>query len=138
MEDRAAVERAIAALASELGADAVSADEQEVREYRDPYDYKGSDRYTASALRGSVVKVKRSIRVANEAARAAVDFGQGRNNATQRRVGAARGKSLLSMREMNRVLEIDDELAYAAIRATPVYSSRPLQLRRVPVIGWGS
>ena len=81
--DGVALEHAIAALASELGADAVSAEEQEVREYRDPYDYKGSDRYTASAVvtPRSVEEVQAVVRIANEFRVPLWTFGQGRNNA---------------------------------------------------------
>ena len=41
--DEAAVEAAIGALARALGADAVITSPDELAEYRDPYDYKGSD-----------------------------------------------------------------------------------------------
>jgi hypothetical protein len=41
--NEAARERAIEALVVALGADAVLTSEQDLREYRDPYDFQGSD-----------------------------------------------------------------------------------------------
>src|ERR1700729_2616285 len=81
--DVTAVQTAIAALVEALGADAVLAGADDIREYRDPYDYKGSDRYTASAVvtPRSVEEVQAVVRIANEHGVALWTFGQGRNNA---------------------------------------------------------
>ena len=43
------VERAIDAFAHALGADAVTTDSDELREFRDPYAYRESDEWDASA-----------------------------------------------------------------------------------------
>ena len=146
--DAASVERAIAALVSELGAGAVSADEQEVREYRDPYDYKGSDRYTASAVvtPRTVEQVQAVVRIANEFRVPLWTFGQGRNNAYGGSAPRVKGSILLSLREMNRVLEVNDDLAYALIEPGVSFFDLYEHLQAggyrlwpsIPDLGWGS
>ena len=146
--DLTSVERAIAALTSELGADAVSAGEQDVREYRDPYDYKGSDRYTASAVvtPRTVEQVQAVVRIANELRVPLWTFGQGRNNAYGGSAPRVKGSILVSLRECNRVLEVNDDLAYALIEPGVSFFDLYDHLQAgghrlwpsIPDLGWGS
>ena len=146
--DSRSVERAIAALASELGADAVTAEEQDVREYRDPYDFKGSDRYTAAAVVAprSVEQVQAVVRIANEFRVPLWTFGQGRNNAYGGSAPRVKGSILLSLREMNRVLEVNDDLAYALVEPGVSFFDLYEHLQAggfrlwpsIPDLGWGS
>src|ERR1700719_3752522 len=115
--NEAAVESAVQALAAALGADAVVTSAEDLHEYRDPYDFKGSDEYTASAVvtPRSVEDVQTVVRVANQFGVPLWTFGQGRNNAYGGSAPRVRGSILVSLREMNRVLEVNETLAYALI-----------------------
>src|SRR5579863_8300295 len=143
-----AVEAAIAALTEALGADAVLAGADDVREYRDPYDYKGSDEYTASAVvqPRSVEDVQAVVRIANEFGVPLWTFGQGRNNAYGGSAPRVKGSILVSMREMNRVLEVNDDLAYALLEPGVSFFDLYDHLQAggyrlwpsIPDLGWGS
>ncbi|HEY7967061.1 MAG TPA: FAD-binding protein, partial [Solirubrobacteraceae bacterium] len=82
METVNAVE-AIRELATSLGEDAVVTDPEELALYRDPYDYRGSDRYSASAVVNprSVEDVQAIVRIASRHRVPLWTIGQGRNNA---------------------------------------------------------
>ena len=146
--DATAVEAAIAALVKALGADGVLAGADDVREYRDPYDYKGSDRYTASAVvtPRSVEEVQTIVRIANEHRVALWTFGQGRNNAYGGSAPRVKGSILVSLREMNRVLEVNDDLAYALVEPGVSFFDLYEHLQAgghrlwpsIPDLGWGS
>src|SRR2546430_699609 len=112
-----AMDRAVAAFAAALGSDAVVTSERELREYRDPYAYVGSDEFTASAvvLPTSVEQVQAVVRVANEFKVPLWTFGQGRNYTYGGPAPRVRGSVIVSLRGMNRVLEVSDELAYALV-----------------------
>ena len=146
--DDSVVERAVEAFVEALGADAVLTSEDELREYRDPYDYKGSDQYTASAvvMPRSVEDVQAVVRIANELGVPLWTFGQGRNNAYGGSAPRVKGSILVSLREMNRVLEVNDELAYALVEPGVRFFDLHDHLQAgghelwpsIPDIGWGS
>ena len=146
--NEAAGERAIEALRVALGADAVLTSSENLREYRDPYDFKGSDEYTASAVvtPRSVEEVQAVLRIANELRVPLWTFGQGRNNAYGGSAPRVKGSILVSLREMNRVLEVNDELAYALIEPGVRFFDLHDHLRAgnhklwasIPDLGWGS
>jgi 4-cresol dehydrogenase (hydroxylating) len=146
--NEAARERAIEALVVALGADAVLTSEQDLREYRDPYDFQGSDDYTAAAVvtPRSVEEVQAVLRIANELRVPLWTFGQGRNNAYGGSALRVKGSILVSLREMNRVLEVNDELAYALIESGVRFFDLHDHLRAgnhklwasIPDLGWGS
>jgi FAD/FMN-containing dehydrogenase len=146
--DESAVEGALEALVDALGADAVRTSEEELREYRDPYDYKGSDDYTASAAvtPRSVEDVQAVVRVANRFRVPLWTFGQGRNNAYGGAAPRVKGSILVSLREMNRVLEVDEELAFALVEPGVRFFDLHDHLvagnhglwPSIPDIGWGS
>ena len=146
--DEQAAKSAIEALVEALGEENVLTSEEGLREYRDPYDYKGSDEYTGSAVvtPRSVEDVQTIVRVANELKVPLWTFGQGRNYTYGGPAPRVRGSILVSFREMNRVLEVDDELAYAVVepgvRFFDLYDHLQAGGYRlwpsIPDLGWGS
>jgi 4-cresol dehydrogenase (hydroxylating) len=140
------VERAFEALRGALGDHAVLTASEELREFRDPYDYQGSDEYTGSAvvMPGSTDEVRAVVRIANEHRVPLWTFGQGRNYAYGGPAPRVRGSILLNLRRMNRVLEIDDELAYAVVEPGVRFFDLHDALRghklwpSIPDLGWGS
>jgi 4-cresol dehydrogenase (hydroxylating) flavoprotein subunit len=143
-----AVHAALEAFVKALGEDGVLTSEEDLREYRDPYDYKGSDEYTGSAVvtPRSVEDVQTIVRIANEFRVPLWTFGQGRNYTYGGPAPRVRGSILVSFREMNRVLEVDDELAYAVVepgvRFFDLYDHLQAGGYRlwpsIPDLGWGS
>jgi 4-cresol dehydrogenase (hydroxylating) len=143
-----AVDGAVKAFIQALGADSVITSEEELIEYRDPYDYKGSDEYTGSAVvtPRSVEDVQAVVRIANQFGVPLWTFGQGRNNAYGGPAPRVKGSILVSFREMNRVLEVNDELAYAlvepGVRFFDLYDHLQAGGHKlwpsIPDIGWGS
>ena len=91
--DEAAIEAAIGAFTKALGAESVLTAADELREYRDPYDYKGSDRYTASAVLtpSSVEEVQAIVRDRQRAPRPAVDVRAGPQQRLRRLRAAGQG-----------------------------------------------
>src|SRR5215471_4278191 len=143
-----AVAGAVEAFVEALGAEAVLTSEDELREYRDPYDFKGSDEYTASAvvMPRSVEDVQAVVRIANEFGVPLWTFGQGRNNAYGGAAPRVNRSILVSLRRMNRVLEVNEELAYALVEPgvrffdlyDAVRSAGHELWISVPDVGWGS
>ena len=144
----AAVGDAVEAFVGALGADAVLTSADALQEYRDPYDYKGSDEYTASAVVSprSVEDVQAVVRIANEFGVPLWTFGQGRNNAYGGSAPRVKGSILVSLREMNRVLEVNEELAYALVEPGVRFFDLHDHLKAgghklwasIPDLGWGS
>jgi 4-cresol dehydrogenase (hydroxylating) len=146
--DERAASAAIEALTAALGAANVITDAATLREYRDPYDYQGSDEYTGSAVvtPRSVEDVQAIVRIANERRVPLWTFSQGRNYSYGGPAPRVRGSIQVSFREMNRVLEVDDELAFAVVepgvRFFDLYDhlqagGHPLW-PSIPDLGWGS
>jgi len=143
-----AVAGAVEAFVEALGAEAVLTSEDDLREYRDPYDFKGSDEYTASAvvMPRSVEDVQAVVRIANEFGVPLWTFGQGRNNAYGGAAPRVKRSILVSLREMNRVLEVNEELAYALVEPGVRFFDLHDHLLAggyklwpsIPDIGWGS
>jgi len=146
--DEAAAAAAVSACVRALGAENVLTSVEDLRSYRDPYAYRGSDENTGSAVvtPRSVEDVQEVVRIANEFRVPLWTFGQGRNYAYGGPAPRVRGSILVSMREMKRVLEVDDELAYAVVEPGVSFSALYDHLRAgsyrlwpsSPDIGWGS
>ncbi len=131
-----------------LGSEGVLLEEAEVQEFQDPYWIAGDRTYRGSAvvLPESTEQVQAVVRLANEYDVPLWTTSQGRNNGyggASPRVG---GSLQVSLRRMNRVLEIDPELAYAVVepgvRWLDLYEALETGGHRlrlsVPDIGWGS
>jgi 4-cresol dehydrogenase (hydroxylating) flavoprotein subunit len=136
------------ALAEALGEDAVLRGEEELAGFRDPYTFAGWQAPTvrAVAMPGSVEDVQAVVRIASEHRVPLWTSSQGRNLAYGGAAPRADGSVLVSLRRMNRVLELDEELAYALVEPgvsffdlyEAVRAAGLKLLVSVPVLGWGS
>jgi 4-cresol dehydrogenase (hydroxylating) flavoprotein subunit len=108
---------ALDAFAAALGSDAVLTDEEELREFRDPFAHASWDDYTASAvvMPETVEEVQEVVRIANRFKVPLWTHSTGRNNGYGGPAPRLKGSVIVSLRNMNRVLEIDDDLAYAVV-----------------------
>jgi 4-cresol dehydrogenase (hydroxylating) len=140
--------RALDTFASALGAEAVLTAGDELAEFRDPYAFAGWDEHTASAvlMPSSVEEVQAIVRIANEHKVPLWTSSQGRNNAYGGAAPRVSGSVLVSLRRMNRVLEVNEELAYAlvepGVRFFDIYDALRAGGHRLwssmPDLGWGS
>ena len=143
-----ALDRALDAFTEALGSDNVLTSAEDLLEWRDPYDYKGSDEYTGAAVvfPTTVEEVQAIVRIANEHKVPLWTSGQGRNYAYGGPAPRVRGSVLLSFRRMNRVLEVNEELAYALIEPGVRFFDLFEHLQAgghrlwpsIPDLGWGS
>lgn len=131
-----------------LPADAVHVDDVDRAELRDPYWLRGDDTYDSSAVLypSTTEEVQAVVRIANEAGVPVWTSSQGRNNGYGGPSPRVRGSVLISLRRMNRVLEIDHDLAYAVVepgvRWLDLYEALEAEggdlLVSIPDVGWGS
>ncbi len=103
-------------LVAALSPDRVVTDESGIDEFKDPYWIPGDDTYVGSAVvfPTSVEEVQEVMRIANRHDVPVWPHGQGRGGygGPSPRV---RGSIQISLRKMNRVLEINEEMAYAVV-----------------------
>jgi 4-cresol dehydrogenase (hydroxylating) len=142
------VDRAIDAFGAALGDDAVLTDPAALREFRDPFTYRESVQWDASAVVSprTVEQVQAVVRVANEHGVPLWVFSQGRNNTYGGPAPRVKGSVIVNLREMNRVLEVNEELAYAVVepgvRWFDLYEALEAAGGRlwtsIPDLGWGS
>jgi 4-cresol dehydrogenase (hydroxylating) flavoprotein subunit len=100
-----------------LDPDAVLTSDEALREFRDPFAFAGWDDYTASAvlMPTTVEQIQEINRTANTHKVPLWTHGQGRNNGYGGPAPRVKGSVIVSLRRMNRVLEINDECAYAVV-----------------------
>ena len=100
-----------------LGSAAVLTSEAQLAEFRDPFAHATWDSYTASAvvMPTTVEEIQAVLRVANEQKVPLWTHSQGRNNGYGGPAPHERGSVIVSLRNMNRVLEIDEQCAYAVV-----------------------
>ena len=112
-----ALSAALDGFVAALGSAAVLTSEAELAEFRDPFAHATWDDYTASAvvMPTTVEEIQAVLRVANEHKVPLWTHGQGRNNGYGGPAPRVRGSVIVSLRNMNRVLEIDEECAYAVV-----------------------
>ena len=131
-----------------LGDDAVIRDPEALREWRDPFAHPTWDDYTASAvvLPETVEQVQEVVRIANRHGVALWTHSTGRNNGYGGPAPRVKGSVIVSLRRMNRVLEIDEECAYAVVepgvRWFDLYEAIQAGGHRLMLsiadLGWGS
>src|SRR5215218_2365399 len=111
------VSPAIEELAGALGADAVLTSDDDLREFRDPFAYATWDDYTASAvvMPETVEQVQQVVRIANRHGVPLWTHGAGRNNGYGGPAARVKGSVIVSLKNMNRVLEINEDCAYAVV-----------------------
>jgi 4-cresol dehydrogenase (hydroxylating) len=132
-----------------VGVDAALVTDEERDDYRDPYWFQADRTYDSSLVLfpQSTEQVQEIVRIADEHRVPLWASSQGRNNGYGGPSARVRGSVLLSFRRMNRVLEIDSELAFAVVepgvRWVDLYDELQATgnddlLLSVPDIGWGS
>lgn len=140
--------RALDRFTAVLGSDGVLTAEDDLREFRDPYTYPGWDDYWGSAvlMPETAEQVQEIVRIANEHRVPLWTSSQGRNNAYGGASPRVRGAVQISLRRMNKVLEVDDDHAYALVEPGVRFADLYEYLRAhghrlwppMPDIGWGS
>src|SRR3954462_15760261 len=108
---------AVDAFTAALGADKVITEPEALREWRDPFQHDSSGAYAASAvlMPTTVEEIHAILAIANEARVPLWTHGQGRNNGYGGPAPRGRGSVIVSLRNMKRVLEINEELGYAVV-----------------------
>jgi 4-cresol dehydrogenase (hydroxylating) len=144
----AALERALAAFAGVLDRDGVLVGENGVDQFRDPFAHRAWKQFQPSAalLPRSVEEVQAILRIANEHKVPLWTSSQGRNNGYGGAAPRVAGGVVLSLRRMNRVLEVNEESAYALVEPGVRFFDLYDRLKAgghklwmsVPDLGWGS
>jgi 4-cresol dehydrogenase (hydroxylating) len=131
-----------------LGSDRVLSEEDALREWRDPFQHASWDEYVASAvvMPETVQEIQEIVRIAGRRGVPLWTLGQGRNNGYGGPAPRVRGSVIVSLRNMNRVLEINEELGYAVVepgvRWFDLYEAIKAGGHRLMLsiadVGWGS
>jgi 4-cresol dehydrogenase (hydroxylating) len=141
-------ERAVEAFVACVGADAVVTSAEELAEYRDPFAFGDPDEFVPSlvVMPASVEEVQAVVRAANELRVPLWTVSTGMNNAYGGPAPRLRGSVLVHLQRMNRVLEVNEELAYALVEPGVQFFDLYEHLRSnghrlimsSPDLGWGS
>ncbi|PBC92850.1 4-cresol dehydrogenase (hydroxylating) [Streptomyces sp. Ag82_O1-15] len=136
------------AFVAALGTDAVLTAPETVDDFRDPFSHPGWSDHTAAAvvMPATVEEVQAVVRIAGEHRVPLWTFSQGRNNAYGGPAPRVPGSVQVSLRRMNRVLEVNEELAYAVVEPGVRFFDLYDHLRAgghkvwssAPDLGWGS
>jgi 4-cresol dehydrogenase (hydroxylating) flavoprotein subunit len=112
-----AFSRAIDGFTAALGSDKVLTSDEARRDFRDPFQHPSSDDYMASAIvmPTAVEEVQAVVRIANEHRVPLWPHARGMNNGYGGPAPRVNGSVIVSMRNMNRVLEVNPESAYAVV-----------------------
>jgi 4-cresol dehydrogenase (hydroxylating) flavoprotein subunit len=131
-----------------LGPESVLTSEVDVREFRDPFAYETWDDYASSAvlMPTTVEQIQEIVRIANRHGVPLWTHGQGRNNGYGGPAPRVKGCVNVCLRKMNRVLEINEECAYAVVepgvRWFDLYEAIQAGGHRLMLsiadVGWGS
>ena len=142
------VSPALEELEAAVGSHALLTSDEQLREFRDPFAFATWDDYTASAvvMPETVEAVQEVVRIANRHKLQLWTHGQGRNNGYGGPAPRMKGSVILSLRNMNRVLEINEECAYAVVepgvRWFDLYEAIRAGGHRLMLsiadVGWGS
>ena len=143
-----AVSLALDDFVAAVGSDHVLTSDDDLREWRDPFAHESWDDYTASAvvLPETVEEVQEVVRIANRHGVPLWTHSTGRNNGYGGPAPRVRGSVIVSLRRMNRVLEIDEELGYAVVEPgvrwfdlyEAIQSGGHKLMLSVADLGWGS
>jgi 4-cresol dehydrogenase (hydroxylating) flavoprotein subunit len=131
-----------------LGGERVISSEAELQEWRDPFSFATWDEYTASAvvMPETVEEIQEIVRIAGRRGVPLWTHSQGRNNGYGGPAPRVKGSVIVSLRNMNRVLEVNEECAYAVVepgvRWFDLYEAIRAGDHRLMLsiadIGWGS
>jgi len=143
-----AIEAAVSRLQSLLDGESLLTATDQVAEFRDPFAHPDWTSFQPSAvlLPTSVEEVQAILQVANEYKVPVWTSSQGRNNGYGGPAPRVSGSLVLNFRRMNRVLEVNEESAYAlvepGVRFFDLYDHLRANNSRlwtsVPDLGWGS
>lgn len=138
----------VAELVSVVGAEWVRTEREAVDEFKDPYWIPGDDTFAASAVvqPGSVAQVQEVMRIANRWGVPVSPHSQGRNLGHGGASPSRRGAIQLGFQRLDRVIEINEDLAYAVVEPGVTWqdlhdaiAERGLDLMTpVPDLSWGS
>lgn len=144
----AAIDAALKELGDILGNDGMIVDTAKVAEFRDPFAPPTGRWYEPGAvlMPESVEQVQAVLRVANAHGTPLWVNGQGRNNGYGGPAPRVSGSFVMSMRRMNRVLEVDEDSAWALLEPGVSFFDLHQHLKTigskrwmsVPDLGWGS
>ena len=131
-----------------LGADAVRSTPEDTVEFLDPYPFGDTAEFAPGAVvsPSSVEEVQAIVRVANELRVPLWTVSRGKNNAYGGSAPRVAGSVVVELTRMNRVLEVNEESAYAVVepgvRFFDIYdhlkSNGHKLWASVPELGWGS
>ncbi|CAB4929266.1 unannotated protein [freshwater metagenome] len=147
--DPGSLEKALAELVGVLGKDRVMLESEDTeREYRDPFQPASWDYYLPSAIvfPHSTEEVQEIVRIANRHTIPIWTHSTGKNNGYGGAAPGYGGAITISMRQMNKVLEINEELAYVVVEPgvtwRSLYETLTAGGHRLmvtnPDLGWGS
>ncbi|GAB3618387.1 FAD-binding oxidoreductase [Okibacterium endophyticum] len=135
-------------LTAVVGQPGIETERARIDEFKDPFWIAGDDTYAASAVvqPTSTEQVQEIMRIANEFLVPVWPHSQGRNNGYGGPSPRVAGSIQIGFRRMNRVLEINEELAYAVVEPgvrwfdlhAALEEQAPGLTHSVPDIGWGS
>jgi 4-cresol dehydrogenase (hydroxylating) len=139
---------ALRAFAGALGDGAVLRSAEAAGEFRDPYAFTSWDEHWPSAVvqPSSVEEAREVVRIARRHRVPLWTNSMGKNNAYGGGAPRMRGSVVVSLRRMNRILEVNEELAYAVVEPGVSFFDLCAELRRrgselwasIPDLGWGS
>jgi 4-cresol dehydrogenase (hydroxylating) flavoprotein subunit len=111
------LDRALAAIAAAIGDHKVATDAETLADFQDPFQFPGSTTNVPSGVVSptSVGDVQAVVRIANEYRVPVWPISRGKNNGYGGAAPQVRGALMLSFRNMNKVLEINEELGYAIV-----------------------
>ncbi len=140
--------RAVEAFVAVLGADAVVTAKEELEEYLDPYAFMDPYEFAPSAalMPQTVEEIQAILRIANERRIPLWTVSTGMNNAYGGAAPRVRGSVLVHLQRMKRILEVNEELAYALLEPGVQFFELYDHLRAggyrlvmsSPDLGWGS
>jgi len=142
------LERAAARLVTALGDEAVLTQADQVLEFHDPYEGEGATEFQPSFVvqPAAVEEVQAVLRIAQELRIPVWTSSMGRNFGYGGSAPIVNGSIVLSLRRMNKVLEISEDGAYAVIEPgvrffdlyEAIQASGAKLWISVPDLGWGS
>ncbi|ALO67259.1 hypothetical protein AS189_13060 [Arthrobacter alpinus] len=140
--------QAIARMTEALGSDAVLLDEIQVKDFHDPYEGEDAQEYQPSFVvqPSTVEEIQAVVRIASELQIQLWTSSTGRNYGYGGSAPVVNGSVVLSLRRMNRILEINEAAGYALLEPGVSFfdlyneiKARGLKLWiSVPDLGWGS
>ncbi|HEY5332600.1 MAG TPA: FAD-dependent oxidoreductase, partial [Solirubrobacterales bacterium] len=141
-------DRLISRLEGLLGADAVRHTAEQLSDFLDPYPLGDPAEFAPGAVvaPSSVEEVRALVRLANELDVSLWATSRGKNNAYGGASPRVAGSVVVELTRMNRVLEVNEESAYAVLEPGVRFYDLYAHLREnghrlwasVPELGWGS